>query len=380
MKFRGTNKIKMKIKVTFLILMFICVQKSVSQCDAVTVESVTNFTPFALDSIAESEGLRNGPNYNGANVFYPVNGNNSLKSIVLVPGYTAEQKSVMGWARYLASRGFVCMTIGTNSLTDFPSIRANALIDAMETIRQENNRQTSPLYQKIDTNNIAVGGWSMGGGGAQLAAKIDPRIKAVLAITPWLYENTLSASDLNHNVPVLIISGELDPTAPASRHANVHYNYTPSATHKLLFEISGADHNIPLNPLTGNGDVGNLGYAWLKLFLEGTNCYCNMLSDASLDQNETASKYFTNLSCASLSVANIKNTDLKIKIFPSLATDEIRIEFSKEQQLEYIVSNLFGQQIKEGKVRSGDTIRVEELSIGMHFLIVGQKVFKFLKT
>jgi hypothetical protein len=105
-----------------------------------------------------------------------------------------------------------------------------------------------------------------------------------------------------------------------------------------------------------------------------------MLSDASLDQNETASKYFTNLSCASLSVANIKNTDLKIKIFPSLATDEIRIEFSKEQQLEYIVSNLFGQQIKEGKVRSGDTIRVEELSIGMHFLIVGQKVFKFLKT
>ena len=76
------------------------------------------------------------------------------------------------------------MTIGTNSLTDFPSVRANALIDGMETIRQENSRQSSPLYQKIDTNNIAVGGWSMGGGGAQLAAKMDPRIKAVLAITP----------------------------------------------------------------------------------------------------------------------------------------------------------------------------------------------------
>jgi dienelactone hydrolase len=369
----------MKIKVTFLILMFLWIQNGVSQCDAVTVDSVTNFTPFALDFIVESEGLRNGAMYNGATLFYPVNGNSNLKSIVLVPGYTAEQNSVMGWARYLASRGYVCMTIGTNSLTDSPLIRAEALIDGMETVRQENSRKSSPLYQKIDTNNIAVGGWSMGGGGAQLAAKIDPRIKAVLAITPWLYQYTLSASDLNHNVPVLIISGELDKIAPVSKHADVHYNYTPNATHKLLFEISGADHNIPLNPLTSNGDIGNLVYAWLKLFLEGTNCYCNMLSDASLDQNETASKYFTNLSCASLSVANIKNGDLNIQIFPILTRGEIGIKFSKQQQLKYIIYDVFGQRIKVGEVSSGDKIRVAELSSGMYFLIVEQKVFKFLK-
>jgi dienelactone hydrolase len=370
----------MKIKGAFSILMFLWIQNGVSQCNAVSVQSVTNFTPFVLDSIVELEGLRNGAKYDGATLFFPVNGSANYKSIVFVPGYKAEQESVKGWARYLASRGFVSMTIGTNSLNDFPSVRAEALIDGMETIRQENNRQSSPLYQKIDVNNIAVGGWSMGGGGAQLAAKIDPRIKAVIAITPWLFENTLSISDLSHNVPVLIISGEIDATALVDKHADVHYNYTPSTTYKLLFEISGADHNIPLNPLTGNGDPGNLGFAWLKLFLEGTNCYCNMLSDASLDQNETASKYKTNLNCATLSTKHIKNTNLKIKIFPSLTRDKIRIEFSKQQQLEYIVLNLFGQQIKEGKVRSGDTIRVEELSIGMHFLIVGQKVFKFLKT
>jgi dienelactone hydrolase len=379
MKFRGTNKIKMKIKGVFLILMFLWIQNGVSQCDAVTVESVTNFTPFALDFIVESEGLRNGAKYNGATLFYPVNGNSNLKSIVLVPGYTAEQNSVMGWARYLASRGYVCMTIGTNSLTDSPLIRAEALIDGMETIRQENNRKSSPLYQKIDTNNIAVGGWSMGGGGAQLAAKIDPRIKAVLAITPWLYQYTLSASDLNHNVPVLIISGELDRIAPVSIHADVHYNYTPSTTDKLLFEVSGADHNIPLNPLIGYGDLGNLSFAWLKLFLEDNNCYCDMLGDGSLNKNSTASKYLANLSCASLSVANIKDRDLNIQIFPNLARDEIAIKFSKQQQLEYIMYNVYAQQIKFGKVSSGDKIRVEELSVGMYFLRVGQKVFKFLK-
>jgi hypothetical protein len=369
----------MKIKGAFSILMFLWIQNGVSQCNAVTVQSVTNFTPFVLDSIVESEGLRNGAKYDDATLFFPVNGSTNYKSIVFVPGYTAEQESVKGWARYLASRGFVSMTIGTNSLNDFPSVRAEALIDGMETIRQENNRQSSPLYQKIDVNNIAVGGWSMGGGGAQLAAKIDPRIKAVIAITPWLYENTLSASDLNHNMPVLIISGEVDTTAPLEIHADVHYNYTPITTPKMLFEVLGVGHNKPLKPSWGNGDLGNVGYAWLMLFLEGTDCYCNMLSDASLDQNETASKYRTNLNCATLSTTHIKNTDLKIKIFPSLTRAKIRIEFSKQQQLEYIVLNLFGQQIKEGKVRSGDTIRVEELASGVYFLAVGGHVFKFIK-
>jgi hypothetical protein len=41
--------------------------------------------------------------------------------------------------------------------------------------------------------------------------------------------------------------------------------------------------------------------------------------------------------------------------------------------------NVYAQQIKFGKVSSGDKIRVEELSVGMYFLRVGQKVFKFLK-
>ena len=46
-----------------------------------------------LTSIVESNGLRNGPNYDGATlVFFPVNENTNYKSIVLVPGYKAEQE------------------------------------------------------------------------------------------------------------------------------------------------------------------------------------------------------------------------------------------------------------------------------------------------
>tara|TARA_B100000795_G_scaffold3499_1_gene2389 strand:- start:7832 stop:8944 length:1113 start_codon:yes stop_codon:yes gene_type:complete len=369
----------MRIPIAFLIFLFTQVTPSYSQCASVTVENTTNYTAFTLDSLEESDGLRNGPDYTGATLYFPANENGQLKSIILVPGYTATQTSIEGWAKYLATRGFLCMTIGTNSLYDFPQARANALIDAMETLRQENNRTLSPLYQKIDTNNIAVGGWSMGGGGAQLAAKIDPTIKAVFAIAPWLLESTLSISSLNHSAPLLIISGQLDQIAPINRHADVHYNYTPNTTNKLLFEISGGNHYSPLNPLSGNGDVGNIAYAWFQLFLATTDCYCKLLNVANLDQNSTSSKYLTNLNCTTLSEKEFEDTKIKVQMFPNVAEDELTVYFSKPYAIDYTVNNVLGQQVKYGKINAGDKINVNELSTGLYFLRLEKQVFKFLK-
>jgi predicted esterase len=320
----------MKNKLLFF-LFFINHFVTISQCEAVSVQLTTNFSPFEISSIIESDGLRNGDNYNDATLYFPINNNENLKSIILVPGYQATQSSVALWAEYLAERGMVSMTIGTNTLNDLPAVRADALIDAMETIRQENERVSSPLYHKIDTNRIAVGGWSMGGGGAQLAAKIDSRIKAVLSITPWLWPNTLSESDLNHNTPVLIISGEVDPIAPNNQHSNVHYNYTPNSTPKLLFEVSGADHNIPLDPLIGKGDLGNVVYAWLQLFLFGDMCYCDLLETDLLDQNLTASNYLTNLNCATLDRTTIKTSDLNFKLNPNPFSNTITINLKADE-------------------------------------------------
>ena len=320
----------MKNKLLFL-LFFINHFVTISQCEDISVELTTNFSPFQISSIIESDGLRNGDDYKDATLYFPINNTENLKSIILVPGYQATQSSVALWAEYLAKRGIVSMTIGTNSLNDLPAIRADALIDAMETIREENERVSSPLYHKIDINNIAVGGWSMGGGGAQLAAKIDSSIKAVLSITPWLWPNTLSELDLNHNTPVLIISGEVDPIAPNNQHSNVHYNYTPNSTPKLLFEVSEADHNIPLDPSIGNGDLGNVAYAWLQLFLYGDMCYCEFLETDLLDQNLTASNYLTNLNCATLYRTTIKISDLNFKLNPNPFSNTITINLKADE-------------------------------------------------
>ena len=288
------------IKTTFLVFFVLTTQRAFNQCDSSTVEIVTNYVPLLLDSLIESEGLRNGPDYNGATLFFPQNAEGNLKSLVLVPGFQSYQNSVKPWARYLASRGFLCMTVGTNSIYESPNARANALLDGMESLRQENTRLSSPLYQKIDIENIALGGWSMGGGGAQLAAGIDSSINAVFAICPWLNPITLSPSEINHTSPLLIISGQFDLVSPNVQHSDIHYNYTPESTDKLHFEISGGDHYIPLSPSFNNGDAGNVVYAWLKLFLSNDDCYCGILSADSLDQNMTASNYQTNLNCPNI--------------------------------------------------------------------------------
>ena len=83
----------MKNKLLFL-LFFINHFVTISQCEDISVELTTNFSPFEISSIIESDGLRNGNDYNGSTLYFPINNNENLKSIILVPGYQATQSSV----------------------------------------------------------------------------------------------------------------------------------------------------------------------------------------------------------------------------------------------------------------------------------------------
>ncbi len=77
---------------------------------------------------------------------------------------------IQSWGPFLASHVIVCMTIGTNSIFDEVMDRKIALQDALISLKAEQSRLTSLLFNNLDTNLIALGGWSMGGGGAQLVA------------------------------------------------------------------------------------------------------------------------------------------------------------------------------------------------------------------
>jgi len=289
-----------------------------------TLNSITDPGSYTVATLTESDGIRNGPDYAGATIYYPTNAAPPFPSITIVPGYVSAQSTIQAWGPFLASHGIVTITIGTNSIFENPPARRDALLDAIVTLTGEDTRTGSPLNGNLNLQKIAVGGWSMGGGGAQLAAAADPTLKAVVALCPWLDTQTTPA-EINHAVPLLIFSAEQDAIATPASHADVHYDNTPATTDKLIYEIAGAGHQVANSPTGGQDYVGKIALSWLKLYLIDDNCYCPLL----LDTPPTASKYLTNVECASdvASVNDIRvESDLAIQLYPNPSNGSINLE------------------------------------------------------
>ena len=174
--------------------------------------------PYQYIAITESEGLRNGPDYRDGVVYYPVDGSPPYKSIVFTPGWGGNGASMSSWAQFFASHGFVAMTIGPNDeINDSHQQRGEGLLDAIETIREENYRNNSPLYGMIDENSFSVSGYSMGGGASHNAAMMDGSLRAVISLNPTVifedcnlcpleggYCICLVPEFVNHAIPSLI--------------------------------------------------------------------------------------------------------------------------------------------------------------------------------
>ena len=246
---------------------------------------------YDFNFYTESDGILNGSEYSGSSIYYPINENNSLASIVIVPGLTNPESIMEDWGPFFASYGFVTMTIGTNSVFADPEDRAYALLDAVNSLKQENTRISSPLFNLLNTDNIALLGWSMGGGGSLLAAGMDSNIKAIIALCPWL--NLLNGETLDHNIPTLIISGQIDLIAAPAFHADIHYEMIPNTTDKIKYEVGLAGHTLATSPNSGNGDVGLTALSWLKKYLIEDPCFCPLLIEAP----SSASIFDSNIDC-----------------------------------------------------------------------------------
>jgi dienelactone hydrolase len=335
--------------------------------------------PYNVESILEADGLRDGPDYFGATLYYPTDAAPPYPGIAIVPGYFAAQSSIQAWGPFYASHGIVAITIGTNEPDDLPDERAVALLDAVETIRYEHSRVGSPLFGMIDTTRFAVSGWSMGGGGSQLAASLDTNLKAVVALCPWLQTGTLTSSDLDHPVPVLIFSGELDGVAPPSAHANVHYDYTPETTDKLLFEIDNGNHSVANSPTGGSGDVGRIALSWLKQFLINDTCYCPLIPDAP----NTASMYETTVECNAppTAVAEVQSLYKPVTLYPNPARSHIFMNEDFDLHGQYAIYTALGEQIESGTISNGGSLKIDisHLPANLYILRLMTGAYKFFK-
>ena len=370
------KQIMRKLYTQAWILLLICLfpQIAYGQCEDITVDSITNPGPYEVATLTESDGIRNGPDYNGATIYYPTDATPPYASIALVTGFLSDPEDIEDWGPFYASHGIVVINIGTNSGLDEPDDRADGLLDALETLRAENTRNNSPLEGSIDDTKFAVGGWSMGGGGAQIAAVLDNSIKAVVAMCPWLN----SGENLNHSTPVLIFSGQNDSVAPPGAHANVHYANTPDETSKVLFEVENGDHSIANAPTGAGGIIGKIALSWLKLYVEDNECYCGLLNDPLLN-DPVASMMQTNIDeeCAVLGLNTPQLT--AIKAYPNPTYGKVTI--SVKQDVEYELYSSLGELLLGGTLtESTNTIDVSQLPSSMYYVMVGNNTFKIIKS
>ena len=347
-----------------------------SQCENVSLESITNPGPFEVGVLVEGvDAIRNGPDYSGASIYYPIDAEPPYAGISIVPGYCGVETDIQDWGPFYASHGIVAITLGTNDpCADWPATRAIALLDAIETLKEENTRINSPLFGKLSNDRFAVSGWSMGGGGAQLAASLDPTLKAVVGLCPWLDLNGFQAEDIIHDVPVLIFTGQNDDIANSAAYGYMHYEGTPETTDKLFFEIVNGGHAAANGPSGANGDAGIYALSWLKTYLSESPCYCEFL----LAESSAASVFETNIDCASISLTKESLEDYIL--YPNPSSDVLKLDLDCLGELRYIIKSVNGVIAKTGIVGCNGVIDIHKLESGHYILSVGSDKQYFMKV
>ena len=272
----------------------------------------TYYGPYEFSSLSESDGLRNGPDYSDGVLFYPMDAEPPYGSIVLTPGWDGGGESMYGWAEFFASHGFIAMAISPNDqVNDSHQQRAEGLLDAIQSIKQEQWRVDSPLFGFIDTTRFIVSGYSMGGGASQIALTLDDfnvteYIVGAIALNPTIivedcdvcadyeYCICLVPEFLEHDIPTIVIAGqnEIDelPSYDGLLGQDIYYN-TPETTDKILYEISNGSHGSAAFP---SGSVQEKALYWAKYHLTEDISYC----DSLLLSPDDASLYVTTIDCS----------------------------------------------------------------------------------
>ena len=270
-----------------------------------------DYGPYEFSYLTESNGIRNGPDYMNGILYYPTEAVPPYRSIIFTPGWGGESTSMTGWTEYFASYGFIAMAIGPNDVeNDTHQMRAEGLIDAIETIKQEGERTNSPLFGIVDPDRFIVAGYSMGGGASQVAVVlehpfVEESIVGAIALNPTVifedcdlcfgseYCICLVPEFLQHNKPTLIVTGQYElqelPDYDGLLGQDIYEN-TPETNVKILYEIENAGHSAAE---ASAGQVHEKMLHWMNYLLLEDNSYC----DSLMLSPDNASLYLTTLEC-----------------------------------------------------------------------------------
>ncbi|EWC60711.1 Triacylglycerol lipase precursor [Actinokineospora spheciospongiae] len=193
----------------------------------------------------------------------------TFAGVAISPGYTGPEASVAWLGPRLASRGFVVITITTNSRYDQPTSRGKQLLAALDYLTKQSPTE---VRQRLDATRLGVMGHSMGGGGALYAAYKRPSLKAAVPLAPWNLIKNWSGI----RVPTLVVAGTADKTASAGAHSLPFYSSMTGARERAFADVTGADH---LTFVREDPVIGALAVSWLKRFLDDDTRYAPFITE-----------------------------------------------------------------------------------------------------
>ena len=266
------------------------------------------YGPYEFTSISQSDGMRDGSLYLDTELYFPINYPGMLKSIVLGAGHGDSGESMYYWASLLASYGFIAATIDFNDpINESHYQRGLAMLDLVETVKQENSRSSSPVFGLMDTSKIALIGSSMSGGAIIEAAISDSLeiLDAIISLNPTvIFEDCgLCAGSAyciclvpeflqEQDTPILIISGEneADEIGYEGMLGMDIYLDHPDSTTKMIYEILAGGHSSAIPQIES---IREKVINWLNYYLNDDDTVCSQL----LEGPENTSQFLTNFEC-----------------------------------------------------------------------------------
>ena len=260
-----------------------------------TADALRTMGPFTVEKY--TDGFPKGTGYLAGTIYYPADAEGQLSVITLCPGWTATQDSVGSvgpWGPFLASHGFVVMTLDTLTTLDVVEQRDEQIMAALNAVNGENTRSGSPLEGRL-SGRYGIGGWSMGGGGTWIVAATEPEMQSAMSLAG--HHSTVPGFVQTYatkiTVPTIIFAGETDIPPLGNRPQSQEiYEGIPESTPKILYEIVGQDHFQFGTPMVTNmGYLGAYGLAFQKTFLDGDERYKQFL----LTEGPNASDWRSNV-------------------------------------------------------------------------------------
>lgn len=231
--------------------------------------------------------------YSSAIVTYPCNLSKSTYPATTLTGGYSNTKEDMTWlANHLTSHGYIVIAITPNNILGSPPGWATAHKGGIAKLKSETTRSASPIYKKVATSKLGIAGFSMGGGGALLAAAdLKKDIKTAIPLAPYLGVSSPDYSSIS--AKTLIQAGANDTISYPSVVAS-YYQSLPTSLTRALTTFRDASHLDWINSgsATQHARFKTLVTSWMKLYLDGDSAYQTHLDGAEHDRH-LAEDWFT---------------------------------------------------------------------------------------